>query len=91
MTAFESAAWVFDNPPLEEFRVETERVADERYVSYVPVWKEFLVIPVMVKTVPVPRLGRPTLNPPVRLAVTAYRTATIPTGNILWKWPPDES
>lgn len=91
MTAFQSATVVLDNESEESFSDGQVRVAQERYITYVDGWKEYLIVPVIVKEdAPLSRPGTPTLPPPIRIAWSAYTAPKIPDGKVLWKWPPDD-
>jgi hypothetical protein len=84
----------------------TTRVASEVYISRLPIantttttvttvpQERLLVIPVFIHTVEINLgPGTPTLQPPVRVAVTAYEKTKITDGEVLLEWPPkpDES
>jgi|GEM_PF-5248385 len=92
MSSFERSTIVLDNPRLDENFLQTDqRKGDERYVSWVPKLAQYLVVPVIVKLTEFSRPGHPTIDPPLRIAVTAYPTPEIPAGKEIWKWPPNES
>jgi hypothetical protein len=72
MNAFANTTLILDNPPHDAALLQgPQRVAEERYISWVPEWNQFLIVPVIVKTEPVSRPGRATLEAPLRIAATA--------------------
>jgi hypothetical protein len=88
MFAFAASEIILDNPPLEEGE-GPPRVAHERYVGVLDedaVPKEYIVVPVIVKTKWVTLGDGRKLEPPVRVAWTVYPETKIPTGTELWKW-----
>jgi len=93
MAAFEGATLILDNPPLGDFRWEEapERQGDERYLGFDPEWNKWVIVPVKILTEPFTRPPGATLPPPVRIALTAWTSPTIPDGNTVLSWQPPKS
>jgi hypothetical protein len=66
----------------------TERVCNELYVGTMPGDEPYLLVPVIVQTVPFSGPGMATIAPPVRIAASAYLSAEIPDQETLLQWPP---
>lgn len=91
MDSFSQSTLILDNLDSEEDALLGPRVGQERYVSYVPTWQEYLIVPVQLRNTPLSLPGAGTLPAPIRIAATAYTATEIPPGTTIWKWPPDKS
>ena len=90
MNAFSNSTIVLDNPPAEGSReFGPDRQGQERYISWIPDWSQFLIVPVVLSLKPVSRIGAPTVEAPVRVALSAYPSPEIPPGNIIWQMSTD--
>jgi hypothetical protein len=91
MAAFESSRLVLANPTLPNRHPDAPaRHGQERYVSD-PI-EEFggrLIVPVIVPVEPFSLPSGVTVDPPVRVAWTAYVGDKIPDGEEVWRCPPD--